>query len=139
MEKVIRNHSGWDITIKGKRFCDRFWITFVPNMNYIFQVIQDEIYPQLATTYARQSNLSLESKSDRKIIEEWADKEIQIFIEDISTLKLTNHIDFPLTLFTSLEERIDIIANKVREEEYTPLDYYKVLQNDKRFDYRVKL
>ena len=141
MEKVIRNHYGWDITVKGMKFCDRFWIKKRPNMNFIFQAIQNEVYPLLAINYAEQNNLSPESEQDRKVIEAWTDAKIEIFTADISTLEMKNHIDFPLTLFTSLEERINKIINKIKEEEeeYTPLDWYKALQDDERFNYRVKI
>lgn len=140
MEKIERNYRGWDMTVKGKKFSDRFYISCVPNMNYVYQLIQNELYEYLALNYAELNNLSLEYQHDREIIEKWTDNTVQEFIEDISTMKVNYHIDFPLSLFCSLEERIDTVMEQAKKRmEDTPLEYYKVLQNDKRFDYRVKI
>lgn len=140
MEKIERNYCGWDITVIGKKFCDRFYVSCVPNMNYIYQLIQNELYEHLALKYAEQNNLSIESQHERDVIEKWTDNTVQEFIEDISTMKVNSHIDFPLTLFCSLEERINTVMKRAKENmEATPLSYYKVLQDDKRFNYRVKV
>lgn len=140
MEKNERNYRGWDMTVKGKKFSDRFYISCVPNMNYVYQLIQNELYEYLALKYAELNNLSLEYQHDREIIVKWTDNAVQEFIEDISTMKVNSHIDFPFTLFCSLEERIDTVMEQAKKRmEDTPLAYYQAFQNDKRLNYRVKI
>lgn len=142
MEKIERNYHGWDMVVTGKRFNDRFWVSCTPNMNYIYQLIQNEIYVHLATEYAEQNNLSYEYQHEREIVEEWTDNAIQQFIEDLSTMSVKFHIDSPLTLFCSLEERLNVAMDYVKKKdciEGTPISYYKVLQNDERFNYRIKI
>lgn len=141
MKKIERNYYGWDITVVGKKFNDRFQVRCVPNMNYIYQLIQNELYPYLATKYAEQNNLSTELERDIDIIRKWTDNSIQEFIEDISTMEINFHRDFPFSLFCSLEERINEVMKYVKKDmkDTTPLSYYKVLQDDERFDYRIKI
>lgn len=45
------------------------------------------------------------------IVTKWIDDSVQEFIEDISSMQIKFDCDFPLSLFTSLEERV----NKVTE------------------------
>lgn len=141
MEKIVRNFYGWDITVRGNKFSDRFYISCLPNMNYIFQFIHDELYNYLAMNYAEQNNLSIDSPKERNIVEKWTDNAIQEFIEDISSMKVSTQMDYPVSLFTSLETRLDFIIEKAKKdmENTTPIAYYRVFQDDERFDYRIKI
>lgn len=141
MEKKERNYYGWDITVSGKKFCDRFKIRCAPNMSYIFQEINENLYAQLAVKFAEKNGLSPEYEHDREIVERWTDNAINEFVEDISTMEVHSHRDFPFSLFTTLEERIDYIMEETKKEmeNSTPLHYYQVLQDDKRFGYRTKI
>lgn len=141
MEKIERNYNGWDIIVIGKKFYDRFQIKCTPNMNYVYQLIQNELYTHLAAKYAEQNNLSTDLQRDLDIIEKWTDNSIQEFIEDISTMQINFHRDFPLSLFCSLEERINEVMKYAKKdmEDTTPLSHYKVLQDDERFNYRTKI
>ena len=134
MEKIERNYNGWDITVIGKRFCDRFQIKCTPNMNYVYQTIKNELYSHLATKYAEQNSLSINNQQNIEIIRKWTDDSVQEFIEDISSMQIKFHCDFPLSLFTSLEERVNKVMEYAKKDmkDTTPLSYYKVLQNDER-------
>ena len=137
MEKIERNYNGWDITVIGKRFCDRFQIKCTPNMNYVYQTIKNELYSHLATKYAEQNSLSINNQQNIEIIRKWTDDSVQEFIEDISSMQIKFHCDFPLSLFTSLEERVNKVMEYAKKDmkDTTPLSYYKVLQNDERTRY----
>lgn len=141
MEKIERDHYGWDITVEGKKFFDRFWVAYTPNMNYIFNSIGDEIYPRIAMNYAKQNNLSIELNKDK--IESWTDKAISVFIEDISTIRIKYYIDVPFSILTTLENRLDfamdLARTRIAKDKLTPVDYYIGLQNDPRKNYRIKL
>ena len=141
MEKIERNYNGWDITVIGKRFCDRFQIKCTPNMNYVYQTIKNELYSHLATKYAEQNSLSINNQQNIEIIRKWTDDSVQEFIEDISSMQIKFHCDFPLSLFTSIEERVNKVMEYEKKDmkDTTPLSYYKVLQNDERVNYRTKI
>lgn len=141
MEKFERNYNGWDIIVIGKKFCDRFQIKCTPNMNYVYQIIKDELYEYLAIRHAEQNNLSTNNPQDIESIRKWTDERIQEFIEDISSMQIKFHCDFPLSLFTSLEERVNTVMEQAKKDmkDATPLSYYKVLQNDERVNYRTKI
>lgn len=141
MEKTIRNWNGWDITIEGKKFNDRFKVICIPNMIYVYNFIQEHLYNNIALKFAEKQNLSIDAEKEAEIIRRWTDERINEFIEDISSMKVNSTHDYPLTLFTSLEQRLDVVFEKVKEEmkETSPLAYYSVLQNDERFGYRTKI
>ena len=110
-------------------------------MNYVYQIIKDELYEYLAIRYAEQNNLSTNNPQDIESRRKWTDEKIQEFIEDISSMQIKFHCDFPLSLFTSLEERVDKVMEQAKKDmkDATPLSYYKVLQNDERVNYRTKI
>ena len=141
MEKIERDYNGWDITITGKRFSDRFQVKCTPNMNYVYQTIKNELYKHLATNYAEQNNLSTNNQQNIEIIRKWTDDSVQEFIEDISSMQIKFHCDFPLCLFCTLEERVNKVMEQAKKdmEDTKHLSYYKVLKNEERFNYRTKI
>lgn len=110
-------------------------------MNYVYQTIKNELYSHLATKYAEQNSLSINNQQNIEIIRKWTDDSVQEFIEDISSMQIKFHCDFPLSLFTSLEERVNKVMEYAKKDmkDTTPLSYYKVLQNDERVNYRTKI
>ena len=58
-------------------------------------------------------------------------------------MELKFHVDIPVTLFTSLEERLntslDYAKEHINKDGLTPLDYYRWLQDDEKSGYRIKL
>lgn len=141
MKKTIRNWNGWDISVEGKKFNDRFKVTCIPNMLYIHKAIQEFLYNHIASKFAAKHKLSIESEKEADIVRSWTDERIEEFIEDISSMEVSSKHDYPLSLFTSLEQRMDIVLERVKEEmkETSPLAYYSVLQDDERFGYRTKI
>ena len=90
MDLVEQNFNGWDITVSGKRFNDRFNINIKPNMSFIFNYIKNELYSIIATGYANRNNLSSEDERDRQMVEDFTDTAIQYFLEDVAIIqKLT--------------------------------------------------
>ena len=79
MDLVEQNFNGWDITVSGKRFNDRFNINIKPNMSFIFNYIKNELYSIIATGYANRNNLSSEDERDRQMVEDFTDTAIQYF------------------------------------------------------------
>lgn len=142
MDLVEQNFNGWDITVSGKRFNDRFKISMKPNMSFIFNFIKNELYSLIATSYANRNNLSLEDEKDRQMVEDFTDTAIQYFLEDIAKIIISFKMDFPVAISLTLDDRISEVMKRAKvaiiDEYDTPISVYKSLQYNSEANFRIK-
>lgn len=142
MDLVEQNFNGWDITVSGKRFNDRFNINIKPNMSFIFNYIKNELYSIIATGYANRNNLSSEDERDRQMVEDFTDTAIQYFLEDVAKIVISFKMDFPFTISLTLDDRMSEIMKRAKvaiiDKYDTPISVYKSIQYNSEANFRIK-